>query len=199
MLLAPRIALATPDLDVLLERIRQPAPASIAFTEARFSRLLKQPTIVTGQLGYLGSDHLDRSVERPYREHTEIRGESVRVTREGEPDRTFALQRAPELRTLLQAFASLLGGNRATLERYFRLQAEGDLDQWTLELTPLDAHIQRRLERVSITGKHELPQCFSLYTHDGGVSIMLLGAMASIDLSPTITPATLLRHCQFGQ
>ena len=198
MALIPWTVRATPDLDQLIERIKQPAPSTIAFTEVRFSRLLKQPLIVSGQMGYLGPGNLDRNVEHPYREHTEIRNDSVRVLREGESDRSFALNRAPELSALLLTYSSLLSGDRVAVERAFRLQADGDSAQWTLELTPVDARIQRRLKQVSIIGKDEMPQCFAIYTGDGGVSIMLLGAIATKDLSPTITEVALLQSCRIG-
>jgi hypothetical protein len=189
----------TPNAGELIASLKQPTPATIEFMEVRYSRLLKQPTIVSGQLSFLGNDQFDRVVEKPYRERTEISNESVRVSREGENDRSFALGRAPELRTMLQAYSALLGGDRALIERDFRLSTLGDSQAWTLELAPLDTHIQRRLNRVSIIGKNETPQCFSIYTHEGGVSIMLLGSLASLNIAPTIDQDTLLKHCRSGR
>jgi hypothetical protein len=188
----------TPDPSELIASIKKPTPATIEFIEVRYSRLLKQPTIVSGQLGFLGNGHFDRVVANPYRERTEINNESVRVTREGENDRSFALSRAPELRAMLQAFSALLGGDLAVIEQDFRLTTLGDTQDWTLELAPLDARIQRRLQRVSIIGKNETPQCFSIYTREGGVSIMLLGPLASLNIAPTIHQDALLQHCRSG-
>jgi hypothetical protein len=189
----------TPDPGELIASIKKPTPATIGFIEVRYSRLLKQPTIVSGQLSFLGNGHFDRVVEKPYRERTEINNESVRVAREGENDRSFALERAPELRTMLQAFAALLDGDRALIERDFRLTTLGDSQAWSLELAPLDRRIQRHLNRVSIIGRNETPQCFSIYTREGGVSIMLLGLLASLKIAPTIDQDTLLQHCQSGR
>jgi hypothetical protein len=160
--------------------------------------LLKQPTIVAGQLHFRGADRFERVVEQPYRERTEVSNDSVRVTRENEPERSFALNRTPELRALLFTFSALLNGDQAAIEREFRVSAQGDLQQWNLDLVPLDARIQRRLKRISIAGNNETPHCFAIHTRDGGVSIMLLGTLASLDIAPAIAQETLLQRCQSG-
>jgi hypothetical protein len=189
---------AAPDTDTLIESIKRPAPANISFVEVRFSRLLKQPTIVAGQLSFLGAGRFDRIVERPYRERTEISNDSVRVARENEPERSFALNRAPEMRAMLQTFSALLSGDQDAIKRDFQINAQGDAQQWSLDLVPLDSHIQRRLNLISIMGNNDTPQCFSIYTREGGVSIMLLGTLAALEIAPTIAQDALLQHCRSG-
>ena len=60
---------------------------------------------MSGELGYSGPTSLDRRVLQPYREHTTIRGESVRVEREGEPARSFALSARPSCAACSEASA----------------------------------------------------------------------------------------------
>src|SRR5215213_748413 len=121
------------DADALIGRLAKPAPASIAFREVRFSPLVDEPLIVAGELGYAGPTSLDRRVTDPYRETIAIRGESVRVEREGEPTRSFGLNRAPELRGLLSGFTGLLAGDPVAIKRNFRIEASGTDDAWTLQ------------------------------------------------------------------
>ncbi len=92
MLLGSRPRAAALDADALVAKLARPAPASIAFTEVRLSPLLREPLVVSGELEFSGPTSLDRHVRQPYREDTAIRGESVRVEREGEPPRSFALE-----------------------------------------------------------------------------------------------------------
>jgi Outer membrane lipoprotein carrier protein LolA-like len=172
-----------PDAAALIERLARPAPASIAFTEVRFSPLLKAPLIVSGQLGYQGASRLDRRVLRPYLEDTSIRGEAVRVEREGAAPRSFALRRAPELRGLLESFTALLAGDAAALERNFAATTLGRTDDWRLELTPRDPKMQRRVERIVVSGAHDAPRCFIMHGADGGASVMLLGEAAEQDVA----------------
>lgn len=190
-------ATAQPQADVqaLIARLAKPAPAIIDFTEIRFSPLLKQPLIVSGTLGYTGPASLDRRVTRPYREETAIRGDSVRVNREGEPARSFALKRAPELQGLLNAFTSLLAGDHAAVERNFSIALTGNADAWQMALTPRDARLARRVKQISIEGRNDLPRCFVIVNDNDGASMMLLGDAAHTELPEVTTREWLERRC----
>ena len=181
--------------DALIARLAKPAPATISFTEVRFSKLLRAPLIVAGDLGYSGPDSLDRRVTTPYREHTAIRGESVKVERDGEKPRSFALKHAPELRGLLSGFSAMLAGDPATLRKTFTVEMTGDDDAWTLQLVPIDAKTGRRLRKIEVTGQQSEPRCFSMTTADGATSVLLLGAAANDPVATDVTLVALERRC----
>lgn len=159
----------------------------------RFSTLVNEPLIVAGELGYEGPTSLDRRVTQPYHETVSIRGESVKVEREGEQPRSFGLNRAPELRGLLSGFTALLAGDPAALERGFDVSANGTDDAWTLELKPTDARARRRLQQIVVNGHADVPQCFTMLTANGGASVLLLGAAADREL-PKPTTLDALKH-----
>jgi hypothetical protein len=115
--LAVATASAAPDARTLVEKLARESPSSVAFTEARFSSLLRRPLVVSGELGYLGGGNLDRRVTSPYRETITIRGSTVRIEREGEEVRSVALERAPELEGFLKAFGALLAGDSPSSRR----------------------------------------------------------------------------------
>ena len=187
LMLLPATPAAALDADALIARLAKPAPASIAFTEVRVSPLLREPLVVSGELEFSGPGSLDRHVRKPYREDTSIRGESVRVEREGEQSRSFALKRAPELRGLLTGFSSLLSGDVPGLKQSFDVQAQGTEASWTLQLVPLDARARKRLQKLEIVGHDATPRCFSLLSGDGGASVMVLGeATASVPEKVTL-------------
>jgi hypothetical protein len=186
------------DADALIGRLAKPAPATIAFREVRFSSLVNEPLIVAGELGYSGPTSLDRRVTEPYHETVAIRGESVRVEREGEPARSFGLNRAPELRGLLSGFTALLAGDPAAIERSFSVAANGTDDAWTLELTPTDARARRRLQQIVVNGRADVPQCFTMLTANGGASVLLLGAAAGRELPKPTTLDALKHLCSAG-
>ena len=151
--------------------------------------------MVSGVLGYEGPDALDRNVTKPYREETEIRGTAVRVRRENEPERSFALRRAPELQALLGAFTALLQGDYAGIERAFTVTATGSADAWQLSLSPKDARLARRIEAIRIDGRRDVPRCFALVSNAQSASIMLLGAATHMELHPPLTREWLERAC----
>ncbi|MBM0104446.1 hypothetical protein JM946_06795 [Steroidobacter sp. S1-65] len=182
-------------IDALIARLAKPAPATISFTEVRFSTLLKTPLIVSGDLGYSGPESLDRRVTTPYREHTAIRGESVKVEREGEKPRSFALKHAPELRGLLSGFSAMLLGDAAALRKSFNVELGGDDDAWSLKLTPADSKRSRRLRQIEVTGRQSEPRCFTMTLADGGSSVLLLGNAAMEPVASDVTAIALQRRC----
>jgi hypothetical protein len=183
------------DADALIGRLAKPAPASIHFREVRFSPLVTEPLIVAGELGYAGPANLDRRVTDPYRETVAIRGESVRVEREGAPARSFGLNRAPELRGLLSGFTGLLAGDPAAIKRSFSVDASGTDEAWTLALTPADARARKRLQQIVVNGRADVPECFTMHIADGGASVLLLGDMATRELPKPTTPEALKQLC----
>jgi hypothetical protein len=189
---------AAPDAGSLIAQLARPAPATIAFKEVRFSPLLQAPLIVAGELQYSGPSSFDRRVERPYRERTQIRGDSVRVERESEQARSFALKRAPELRGLLTGFTGLLAGDIKTLEREFQVAAAGDASDWKLSLTPRDSRARDRLQRIDVDGRGNEPVCFSMINANGGASIILLGEAAQQELPASVTRELLIERCEMG-
>jgi len=195
--LAPLAAtqLDAADAKTLIAQLAKPTPATIDFSEIRFSPLLKQPLIVSGTLGYQGPTSLDRQVTQPYRETTEIRGDSVLVRREGEPERSFGLKRAPELQGLLSAFTSLLGGDHSAVEREFTIDAAGDSSAWRILLAPRDARLSRRVKLIRIEGRNDTPRCFSIIGDNNAASVMLLGLATHTELPTPVTREWLDRFC----
>ena len=183
------------DVAALITRLAKPVSTSVPFTEVRFSALLREPLVVSGQLVYGGPSSLDRQVTEPYQEDTEIRGESVRTQRAGQPARSFSLQRAPELRGLLAGLSALLAGDAQAIHRNFSVQLNGDEQQWQLELTPNDARIRRRLKLIRAQGSAAEPRCFSLLNQDNGLSIMLLGDAARPPAEQPLTREALESRC----
>jgi hypothetical protein len=185
----------TADAQGLIASLARPAPSVIDFAEIRFSPLLREALIVSGVLGYSGLQSLDRRIVKPYREDTEIRGNAVRVRREGEPERSFALTRAPELQALLNAFTSLLAGDHANVERNFQVTVTGNTELWRMSLVPRDARLARRIKQIRIDGRSDLPQCFSILNDKDSASVMLLGAAAQVELPQPLTLEWLERKC----
>jgi hypothetical protein len=188
-------ASAAPDTAALIGRLLRRPPATIAFTEARFSTLLAEPLVVGGMLDYTGEGSLTRRVETPYRESTTIREETVRIERDGGEARTFALRRAPELRGFVTGMLGLLTGNSSLIDEHFAVTATGDDERWRLELVPVDDRLEQRLRNIIVAGRMDEPRCFTIVDTTGGTSVMLLGAAAALPLPRPIALAELLGRC----
>jgi Outer membrane lipoprotein carrier protein LolA-like len=192
---SPPASAPTPEVAALIARLARPAPADTAYAEVRFVSLLKQPLLLRGQLHYGGANELGKRVEQPYAETTTISAGKVEVQRAGKPPQHFSLERAPELQALLVAFSALLGGDAATLQRYYAVDARQEGDRFTLTLTPRMADLAKHLSDVVVDGNGAEPRCFTLHQSDGDGSVMLLGRLAGVELPDPPTRDKLAALC----
>jgi hypothetical protein len=188
-LLAPILLLMsgrTPagSLEDLEKRLAREPPVSTPFAEYRFSRVLKRPASASGTLEYRADGVLVRDVDHPYRERTLVSGDNVTLQREGRAERRFPLERAPQLRVLLDSFRALLDGRLSTLRRDFTVNLDEAGRGWTITLTPLDATLTRRLTTLRIDGTDDRPTCLTIAMSDG-VSHTLLGPVTRVSDAPT--------------
>jgi hypothetical protein len=182
------------DASALIARLARPAPASTAYTEVRFVRVLRKPLILHGQLDYNGPGQLGKRVDAPYRESTTIADGTVEVTREGRAPRHFDLQRAPELQALLTGFSALLSGDAATLQQFYTISLVENAPNWTLTLAPRAT--TQHLRALVVDGAANDPRCFTVQQSDGDSSTLLLGALAAKPLPQPLTPAGIASMCQ---
>ncbi len=196
--LIPAICCAALDVDSLLAKLARPAPATTPFVEVRYSKLLDQPIVVKGQLEYHEDGALVRAVQAPFKERTEIRGETVTVERVGNSPRRFSLKRAPELRSMLSGFSAVLGGGRASLEQDFNLALKGEPDRWQLSLTPKSASVGKYVHDILIQGHDNEPRCIVATPPDQQASVMLVGKAAETTLPTPIQREWLDHFCASG-
>ena len=196
--LVPAIAFAALDADSLLKALAHPAPATTPFVEVRFSKLLDQPLLVKGQLEYHEDGALVRAVNAPFRERTEIRGETVTVERVGKATRRFSLKRAPELRSMLGGFAAVLGGSQESLKRDFNLALTGEESHWHLALTPKSASVGKYVRDIVIEGHASDARCIVVTQPDTQASVMLVGKATETSLPTPLERGWLDHFCASG-
>jgi len=142
-------------------------------------RVLDKPLIVSGELGWLGEDRLERRVDAPTKEVSTIADGEVTQQREGKKPRTFSLTRAPQLKVLLDSFVALLAGDPSRLSESFEVTLGRDADRWALTLTPRDARVAKQIARIQVYGSGTLARCMRMDEADGDMSIDLLGDLAT--------------------
>ena len=186
---------STLDARTLLSQVARTPPATIRYTEARFSRLLTSPLVVSGTLSYLGPRRFDRTVESPYREEATIRDGEVVVVRADQAPNRFPLKRAPALAGMLDSFGALLSGDIDQLSRGFDVSLSGEQKAWRIELVPRSRAIARWLSGIVIDGAGTVPRCITLTEPDGDRGVMLLGDLADQPLPAPLDAASLESRC----
>jgi hypothetical protein len=195
-LLAPTLHAASPEIDAgwILGKLARPAPMSTPFVELRGSRLLKKPLRIQGEYARPAGDTLVRQVRVPYVETSTIKAGSVTIARNG-ASHTYALDRAPQLAGLQNSFGALLSGDRAQLERAFRIDSEGTRERWTLRLTPKDARMASYVRGLALFGRGAELRCIETTPVKGDLQRTLLAgaAVAAAGIDDATRLATLCR------
>jgi len=194
---APEDAAAGVDAGWILQKLARPAPMRTAFVELRGSPLLKAPLRIEGEYQRPDDKTLVREVRKPYTETTTLRAGEATIARTGKAPRKFSLSRVPELAGLQASFGALLSGDRASLEKHYRLTAQGTRQQWTLLLAPLDAQMQRSVRDITLYGRGAELRCIETRPLKGDLQRTLLAGAANDAVKATTSDA-LAALCRAG-
>ncbi|MGA2187150.1 MAG: LolA-related protein [Steroidobacteraceae bacterium] len=174
-LLVGAAAHAADDLDDVMHALAGRRHGEVSFVEQQFMSLLKRPLESSGELIYDAPDRLEKRTLEPRPESLVLSGDVLTVER-GHRSHVLDLKSYPQVAPFIESIRATLAGDRAALERVFRLQYSGNLAHWTLVLVPLDREIAKAVAQVSIEGaKDELSQV-EIRQADGDRSLMILRA-----------------------
>lgn len=123
-------------LEELLAGFAEVETVSADYREVRKLNILQEPLISSGTLCYRAPDILIKQVLEPREERVEIRGDRVQVIDTDGEITTLLLDEHAALRAFAESLRATLAGDRAALERYYRVQLTGDHDDWILRLVP---------------------------------------------------------------
>ena len=76
-----------------------------------------------------------------------------------------------QLAGIIGSVRSALAGDRRALELYYRLNLQGTLQAWELELLPDDEHVARYVRRILVSGSRQDVTSFEVEQADGDRSI----------------------------
>jgi hypothetical protein len=84
----------------------------------------------------------------------------------------------PGMRAFIESIRSTLAGDRATLERYYRLRLEGESSRWWLTLEPLDPDMRTLVQSIRIAGTGASVREVEVFEAGGDRSVMTIGPSA---------------------
>jgi hypothetical protein len=164
---APEAVGSTADSAWVLQQLARPAPMHTSFVELRDSPLLKAPLRIGGEYRRPDDATLVREVQSPYAETTTIREGQATIARGGR-SRSFSLARVPELAGLQASFGALLAGDRASLERHYRIATTGTRQHWMLTLVPREAALAAKVRDIVLHGRGAELRCIETHPARGG-------------------------------
>ncbi len=176
LVLAGPLTAATPDpLDALMGELAVRRHGHVTFTEVQHLAVLERPLESSGELLYEAPDRLEKRILKP-RPETLILAHGVLSVTRGQHTRTVELSAWPQVAPLIESLSATLAGDRATLERTFSVELDGDPARWTLRLTPRNPDAARAVTAVLITGEAANLRTVEILDADGDRSLLTIGA-----------------------
>lgn len=157
----------------LMQGLAQNRSGHAAFTEKKFIAMLDKPVESSGELFYRAPDRLEKRTIKPRPESMILDGGSIVIER-GRQKHTLQLQDYPELAAVIDSIRGTLAGDRKALERSYRLILEGGVEQWVLQLLPVDEKMQALIKRIRITGARYDVRSIEINRADGDSSLMVI-------------------------
>lgn len=173
---APGAAAGSADaLDDVMRSLAQRRHGQVSFVEQQFLSMLKRPVESYGELIYDAPNRLEKRTIEPRPETLVVEGDVVTVQR-GRRSRVLDLKAYPQILPFVESIRATLAGDRAALERLFRLEFTGSEMRWTLVLTPLDARLAKTVAQIRIDGSRDELSRVEIRQPDGDRSLMTLRA-----------------------
>ena len=144
------------------------------FREEKTLAVLQEPLVTTGLLYYRAPAFLRKRTLAPQPEDYEADGDWLTVETPAAGRRQFDLNGYPQLRPFVEAIRAMQAGDRATLERYYRLEFQGTPADWSLRLTPRDPQATTYVTAIVLRGRDGSISSMETLEPDGDHSLMTI-------------------------
>lgn len=173
----PAISLAntTPNWDLrqLMLGLSQVKESRATFTEQKFLKILKQPLESSGTLLYQAPDHLEKHTLVPRVESLVLdKGELTIDIKARNIKRTLVLQEYPAVWTFVESIRSTLAGDLPTLERFFKIELQGNSTAWKVRLLPIEAKTRKAVSEILFSGSGSKVDTIDIFESNGDHSLM---------------------------
>jgi hypothetical protein len=162
------------DLDRLMALLAQRQHGHVSFVEEHFLAVLDRPVESSGELLYDAPDRLEKRTLEPKPE-TLILEHGVITAHRGHHTYVLNLADYPQIVPLIDSIRATLAGDRASLERIFKVTLDGSLEHWTLLLLPIDSSVAKSVKQIRIEGAQDAIHTVEIQQADGDRSLLTIG------------------------
>lgn len=163
-------------LDQLMESLAQIRTNRATFNEKKYIAILERPVESSGELLYVAPDRLEKRTLKP-RPESMILEQNVLLIERGRQKHRLQLSEQPELAAFIDSIRGTLAGDRKALERNYRLSLEGNAEQWTLQLQPLNDKMVAVVKHIRMAGVRDAVRSIEITHADGDRSLMQIERM----------------------
>ncbi len=173
LLLAIALPAAAWDIDTLMRDLARHRGGHARFVEKKTIALLDKPVASSGELLYAPPARLEKRTVLPKPELLLLDGDTLTLER-GKQKFTVRLAQQPEALAFVDSLRGTLNGDKAALERSYKLRLSGTEQRWTLDLLPDDQRIASFVVRITIGGSRNQVEWIQYLQADGDSSVMTI-------------------------
>ncbi|WP_322470616.1 LolA-related protein [Hydrogenophaga sp. SNF1] len=152
MLLPLTAARAADELERLMALLAAHPGGTVRFVERRHMAMLDAPLVSRGEMSYRAPDWLERRTLSPRPERLLLDKDTLTLERD-QRRMSMPVSQRPEVEAFVASIRSTLQGDRAALERHYRVALQGQPEKrWTLTLEPLQARLRGIVTQIVISG-----------------------------------------------
>lgn len=167
------MARAADDIDRLMATLATHPGGTVRFVERRHLAILDAPLEARGEMTYRAPDWLERRTLTPRPERLLLDKDTLTLERD-KRRMSMPVNQRPEVEAFVASVRSTLQGDRAALERYYRLSLQRTPQRWTLTLRPHEPRLRNIVSRIDIAGTGALVDSIEYTQTDGDRTEMWL-------------------------
>lgn len=171
-LFAPALAFAW-DVDELMRQLATVEHSQGRFVERKYLKVLKQPLEMSGTLSYTRPGQIEKRTLKPKPETLTVVGDTLTLDNSARKQhRVLKLQDYPVLWGFVESIRATLGGDLKALQRFYRVELEGDATRWRLFLAPNDSKMGEVISLIRIEGSQTRVDTIEMQEARGDRSVM---------------------------
>ncbi|MEO8003594.1 MAG: LolA-related protein [Betaproteobacteria bacterium] len=171
-LFAPALAMAW-DVDELMRQLATVDHSQGRFVERKYLKVLKQPLELSGTLTYTRPGRIEKRTLKPKAETLSVVDDTLTLDNPARKEhRVLKLQDYPVLWGFVESIRATLGGDLKALQRFYRVELEGDANRWRLFLAPNDRKMGEVISLIRIEGSQSRVDTIEMQEARGDRSVM---------------------------
>lgn len=164
------------DIDTLMRSLAKHEGGRARFVETKTIALLDKPVVSSGELNYVPPTRLEKLTLKPKQEFMVLDGDQLRLER-GKQVFTIRLSEQPEALAFVDSLRGTLAGDKAALEKNYKLRLSGSEERWTLDLLPDDQRIAAFVVRITFGGSKNRVEWIRYLQADGDSAVMTIESL----------------------
>lgn len=176
--LLPLPAMADFDIGELMLELARFKGGRAKFVEKKYIALLERPVVSTGEMHYVAPDYLEKRALTPKPERLVLERDMLSIER-GQQKLSIRLANQPEAQAFVDSIRGTLAGDRATLEKNYRLILAGNRERWELTLLPSEQKIAALVLRITVSGQRGEVRQIEYLQADGDRAVLDIEPLAA--------------------